>query len=253
MHAKKYFMGGPSPMDPTMEEPYEPMMTSPEAYPEPSPEPVPDPSGKSAPTQKSSRNPYLSKIFGEISESQYRKMKDTATYIWKFLTKKGLNKFQVAGILGNMMQESSLDPNQVTGSYHGIVQIHKDVVPLVKAIYGWGLDGQLNYVADYALGNLNTSSKKDKSGKPYSSNLGYQSGKYVSAAHNNASDSASYFGSYFERAIIKDKKTGKILKHPDGRIKVQEEANRRNYADLFYKAFASGQFKIGGKLKLILK
>lgn len=201
----------------------------------------------------SSRNPYLSKIFGNISESTYNKKKDTAEYIWKFLHKKGLNDYQIAGILGNMMQESSLDPNKVSGSYHGIVQIHQKVVPLVKAIYGWGLNGQLNYIADYALGKLNTSAKKDKDGKPYSSNLGYQSGKYVNSVHNNASNSASYFGSYFERATIKDKKTGKTLKHPDGRIKVQEEAKRRNYADLFYKAFASKRFKTGGKLKLILK
>ena len=201
----------------------------------------------------SSRNPYLSKIFGNISESMYNKKKNTAEYIWKFLHKKGLNDYQIAGILGNMMQESSLDPNKTNGSYYGIVQIHKNTMPLVKAIYGWGLNGQLNYIADYALGKLNTSSKKDKNGKPYSSNIGYQSGKYVNSQHNNASNSASYFGSYFERATIKDKKTGKILKHPDGRIKVQEEAKRRNYADLFYKAFASKRFKIGGKLKLILK
>ena len=201
----------------------------------------------------SNRNPYLSKIFGNISESTYNKKKDTAEYIWKFLHKKGLNDYQIAGILGNMMQESSLDPNKVSGSYHGIVQIHQKVVPLVKAIYGWGLNGQLNYIADYALGKLNTSSKKDRDGKPYSSNIGYQSGKYVNSPHNNASNSASYFGSYFERATIKDKKTGKILKHPDGRIKVQEEAKRRNYADLFYKAFASKRFKTGGILKLILK
>ena len=200
----------------------------------------------------SGRNPYLLKIFGNISDSMYNKKKDTAEYIWKYFCKKGLNDYQIAGILGNMMQESSLDPNKNSGSYYGIVQIHKDTMPLVKAIYGWGLNGQLNYIADYALGKLNTSLKKDKAGNTYSSNIGYQSGKYVNSRHNNASDSASYFGSYFERATIKDRRTGKVLKHPDGRVKVQGEARRRNYADLFYKAFASKRFKTGGKLKLIL-
>ena len=60
----------------------------------------------------SNKNPYLSKIFGNISDSIYNKKKDTAEYIWKYFHKKGLNDYQIAGILGKMMIETTIDTNK---------------------------------------------------------------------------------------------------------------------------------------------
>ena len=48
----------------------------------------------------------------------------TAEKIWNFLRGQGYSEFTVAGIMGNMMQESSMNPSSVsrTGKYVGLVQ-----------------------------------------------------------------------------------------------------------------------------------
>lgn len=232
MSIKKYFIGGPSP------EPAEPM-----AMPEPVPEPSPAPD-----SSVKKRNKYLTNVFGNVSQSEFDRLTKQATYIWNYLLKKGLNKFQAAGILGNMMQESTLNHNR-RGTYNGIVQMDKNIWGGMTPIYGESLDGQLNYITDYALGKLNTT-KKDKLGHSYQENIGYMSKDYIKAKHNNASDSAYWFANYFERPYVVDhyeqRKGRKIpvyKKKPNGNYVIQEEENRRKYASNLFNYFTGVKFK----------
>lgn len=198
----------------------------------------------------SGRNPHLSKLYGNIGQKQYDTLTKRAQYIYKKLINAGLTPNQAAGILGNMWAESALDHNKKHGQYTGIVQNSRDVWNDVVPLYGSSLDGQLNYIIDYATGKLNTADKKSKSGQPYRSNIGYQSGKYVKGNHSTPENSARDFAEYFERCIVS--KNGKTLKYADGRPKLQALNKRQAAAAAFHKAFAGQRFKTGGKLKLIL-
>lgn len=198
----------------------------------------------------SSRNPYLSKLYGNIGQRQYDILTNRAKYIYKRFINAGLTPQQAAGILGNMWAESTLNPNLKHGQYRGITQNSKltwdDVVPL----YGSSLDGQLNYIIDYTTGKLNTTKKKSKSGQNYASHIGYLSGKYLKGNHSTPEDSARDFAEYFERCTIS--KNRKTLRYADGRPQLQALKKRQAAALAFYKAFIGQKFKTGGKLKLIL-
>lgn len=177
--------------------------------------------------------------FGNISQERWNSLKDSMSYIWKYLKRKNLSNQQIAGIMGNMAQESMFNHNQRGKLYSGIVQMSNNLIwPAATRIYGDSLDGQLNYIADYALGNLNDTKRKDHLGHKYAENIGYRSKDYINSNHNNAADSASHWGIFFERAVDKHTK------------KLQEEAQRRKYAQAIYDYYSTQpQFKIGGKIQ----
>lgn len=136
----------------------------------------------------------------------------TMDNIWNQLIKSGLSKEQAAGIMGNMAVESGFDHTagvKENKSFQGIVQMSKVLRDNAYPIYGSDLNGQVKYITDYALGRLNTATKKDKAGNPYSSNIGYLSGAYVKAKHTNPEDSAYHWAYNFERPYIQ---TGKDAK-----------------------------------------
>ena len=199
----------------------------------------------------SNRNPHLSKLYGNIGQKQYDTLTNRAKYIYKRLTKAGLTTQQATGILGNMWAESTLNPNLKRGQYTGIVQNDRDTWSDIVPIYGQSLDGQLNFIIDYTTGKLNTTKKKSKSGQPYASHIGYQSGKYIKGNHSTPEDSARDFAEYFERCKIR--RNGKTLRYADGRPQLQALKKRQEAARAFYNAFVNQKFKTGGKLKLILK
>lgn len=198
----------------------------------------------------SGRNPYLSKLYGNIGQSQYDTLTNRAKYIYKRFINAGLTPQQAAGILGNMWAESTLNPNLKHGQYTGIVQNDAKTWSDIAPLYGASLDGQLKYIIDYTTGKLNTTKKKSKSGQTYASHIGYQSGKYLKANHNTPEDSARNFAEYFERCIVR--KNGKTLRDANGRPQLQALKKRQAAALAFYKAFAGQKFKTGGKLKLVL-
>ena len=96
----------------------------------------------------SSRNPYLSKLYGNIGQKQYDTLTNRAKYIYKRFINAGLSPQQAAGILGNMWAESTLNPNLKHGQYTGIVQNDRDTWNDIVPIYGQSLDGQLNFIID---------------------------------------------------------------------------------------------------------
>ena len=199
----------------------------------------------------SGRNPYLSKLYGNIGQKQYDTLTNRAKYIYKRFINAGLSPQQAAGILGNMWAESTLNPNLKHGQYTGIAQNDRDTWNDIVPIYGQSLDGQLNFIIDYATGKLNTTKKKSRSGQPYAYHIGYQSGKYVKGNHSTPEDSARDFAEYFERCKIR--RNGKTLRYADGRPQLQALKKRQEAARAFYNAFVNQKFETGGKLKLILK
>jgi hypothetical protein len=115
---------------------------------------------------------------------------DSEEKVWNFLTEKGLDNYQAAGVLGNLLQESALDPKIQSpgGAYTGIAQWNTEGrwAQLVtwahsKQLDEYSLDTQMQYLWDEATERGNIKGIK----------------KYDDIAHTTW-----YWGRYFEVAII---------------------------------------------------
>ncbi|WP_159437304.1 phage tail tip lysozyme [Alicyclobacillus vulcanalis] len=134
----------------------------------------------------------------------------TAQEIWNYLRSQGLTPSAAAGVMGNLMQESSLNPTAVNSSSgaFGIAQ--------------W-LGPRYTELVQYA-------SKNHTSASNLAAQLGFlwseiQSGQYVNISKLNSmnpAQAAVYFEENYEKAG-----SGAAL------------ANRENYAEAIYRAFAS--------------
>ncbi len=112
-------------------------------------------------------------------------------FIIDTLRSNGMNDYQIAGVVGNIAQESAFNPNARNGQHTGYLQMNDNMRRHVRKIYGNDShQNQLRFVSDVMLGNQ----KVGKDWIKYGGN-----GRYKS--FNNSPAAASvYFSSQFERA-----------------------------------------------------
>ena len=139
------------------------------------------------------------------------RQKAMVDHIYNILTDAGLDHYAIAGILGNAMQESSLNPDSVNPSgYRGLFQNSKDIQRAMGAVYGdHSVNSQINYVVDWINGNKNIRSKK------HGPVLGTYSGKYRKTGYASAEEAGRDFMRMYERPVILDPKTKKVIGYQD--------------------------------------
>ena len=85
---------------------------------------------------------------------------DNAKIIWEFLKGKGLNDFAVAGIMGNLQAESSLNPKNLQGSYEKKLGFTDD--EYTSAVDSGEYDNFVKDKAGYGLAQWTYWSRKEK-------------------------------------------------------------------------------------------
>lgn len=123
-----------------------------------------------------------------------------AKHYWEALG--DMDPRQKAGIMGNMYEESRMNPKAQNANFTGLTQMSKkQLYPWVSQTYGKGADGELAYIKDYVSGKLNNNK--------YRGSYGYGSAKYIAAHKGNytPADSARLFQQYYERNGMRGAKT----------------------------------------------
>ncbi len=123
-----------------------------------------------------------------------------AKHYWEALG--DMDPRQKAGIMGNMYEESRMNPKAQNANFIGLTQMSKkQLYPWVSQTYGKGADGELAYIKDYVSGRLNNNK--------YRGSYGYGSAKYIDAHKGNytPTDSTRLFQQYYERNGMRGAKT----------------------------------------------
>lgn len=146
-------------------------------------------------------------------------------YIYNVLTDAGLDHYAIAGILGNAMQESSLDPDSVNAyGYRGLFQNSKAIQKAMGSIYGdHSVNSQLNYVIDWINGNKNIRSNE------HGPVLGTYSGRYRKTGYTSAEEAGRDFMRMYERPVILDPKTKKVIGYQDENRRLAYSAQMLDY------------------------
>lgn len=155
-------------------------------------------------------------IFASGSLAKYNTGKDGAKDIYDKLRNLGFDHNSALGILGNAMQESSMNPDSVSKSknYHGLLQNSTAIRNAVHDMYGgYGIDQQLQYVSDWADAKKNITKGK------HSKHVATYAGKYKKSGYKTPEEAADAFMRYYERPVILDN-FGKVIgyQHRDKRI-----------------------------------
>lgn len=151
-----------------------------------------------------------------------RQQEATIDYTYNVLRDAGFDDMSISGILGNAMQESSLNPDAINKSgYSGLLQNSKAIRDSIVDVYGdHSLQQQLNYVIDWTNKHGNVTSKK------HGKNLGTYAGRYRKSGYMSAAEAAKDFMKMYERPVILDS-AGKVIGY-------QDEHNRLKYATDMY-------------------
>lgn len=173
--------------------------------------------------------PYLPKFapghdVGGFSKETKRRI----DLLYKRLRQKGFDDISAAGIIGNAIQESSLDPDSVNQlGYSGLWQNSKAIRKAIEEQYGdYSYDSQLRFLDDWVSGS--TWVRKGKHAKHTST----YSGTFKKTGYTNAAEAADQFLKRYERAIVvKDKK---IVRDEYGNPLYQDRDKRLNYANQVY-------------------
>lgn len=144
----------------------------------------------------------------------------------QFFRDNGFDDISIAGIIGNSVQESSLNPNAVsdTGAYHGYYQMSKDMKAAVKKAYGdFSPESQMRFLNDMFSGNSKAIGRQWVSyGKDYKKN-----------SYKDVKSSTEAFRRYFERNLH------------------GYEPNRERYANYVYSYMNSNPTQPAGQVQQI--
>lgn len=158
-------------------------------------------------------------------------------YYFGKLVANGYDPVSAAGILGNMMQESSLDPDSTNAlGYSGLLQNSKAIQQAIINQYGdYSEQSQLRYLSDWTDGS--TWIRKG----PYAKDTALYSKSYLRKGYKTPEEAAYQFLKRYERAIVVDPKTKKPLRDASGNYIYQDKDKRLRYARDIY------DYVIGGK------
>ena len=148
--------------------------------------------------------------------------------LYKRLRQKGFDDISASGIIGNAIQESSLNPDSVNKyGYSGLWQNSKDIRRAIEEQYGdYSYDSQLRYLDDWVSGN--TWIRKGKHAKHTST----YSGSFKRTGYANATEAADQFLKRYERAVVV--KDNKIVRDKYGNPVYQDRDKRLDYANKVY-------------------
>ena len=136
--------------------------------------------------------------------------------VYDTLSKAGFDNVSIAGILGNALQESTLNWNSVNGQYKGLFQNEAGKRRQMQQLYkGTGPKEQLQYLIDWV--------NKHEKLKPYTDYLTTGWGEYKKAGYKSPEDAAYDFVRLYERAYVPG--------HPGV---YQDQAKRMRYAKELY-------------------
>lgn len=140
----------------------------------------------------------------------------------KLLAAKGFDPYSRAGIIGNALQESGINPDSVNHyGYSGVWQNSKEIRRAIEDQYGdYSLQSQLRYLDDWTSGS--TWVKKGK----HRDHTALYSGSFKKTGYKSAQEASEAFQKLYERAVIKDK-NGKVIGY-------QDWDKRNNYANQVY-------------------
>lgn len=171
------------------------------------------------------------------------KYPDVAVYVWNFFIDKGLSECAVAGIMGNVFQESNFDPAALNenGGYYGLFQLgggREEKLIKEKPGNGW-----IDYVyqCDYTW--------REYTGDY---NGGWSNNRFLIEDHvligtkekfenaKSAAEAALIWGISYERAL--DLKTKTIIDGNTVYLQLQERAEREQKAEELYAILAGKEF-----------
>ena len=164
-------------------------------------------------------------------------VKKKIDYYYNKLLVNGFDPVSAAGILGNMMQESSFDPNVVNHlGFHGLLQNSKAIQKAIKDQYGdISEQSQLRYLSDWTDGS--TWIRKG----PYAKDTALYSKSYLRKGYKTPEEAAYEFLKRYERAIVVDPKTKKALRDANGNYIYQDKDKRLGYARSIYDYVTGGK------------
>lgn len=148
-----------------------------------------------------------------------KKPTPSAKDIYNRLLDLGFDRNSALGILGNAMQESSMNPDSIAPgkNYHGLLQNSTAIRDAVVSLYGdHSLKNQLQYVSDWADNKSIVRTKK------YGDTTGTYAGRYKKSGYKTPEEAAYQFMKLYERPVLLDE-AGKIKGY-------QHQKERVNYA-----------------------
>lgn len=160
--------------------------------------------------------------YDEGNDTKYTtQQKETISKVYNYFKKLGYDDVSIAGMLGNALSESSLNPDSISKSnYRGLWQNSADMHSAIVGTYGnHNLNTQMQYVDDWVNGANNV-----RKGK-HSSYLAMNHSKFKKSGYANAKDAADAFMKLYERPVIM--KDGKVVGY-------QKDAERKANAVLMY-------------------
>lgn len=165
--------------------------------------------------------------FGGGKQALTQAQKNKIDQLYQILQANGFDPISASGIIGNAMQESSLNPDTVSRSgYSGLFQNNKQLQQAIVEQYGdHSLESQMKFVNDWASG-----SDWVRKGK-HSAYIAYKSGQFKRTGYRNAQEASDAFMQLYERPAIYDK-SGKFTGW-------QNQAERINYSNQVYDYLSS--------------
>lgn len=180
------------------------------------------------------------KIIAQLLEAGV-KDPDVAIYVWKFFIDKGLSEYAVAGIMGNVFQESNFDPSSKGGEHYGLFQLGGGREK--KLIEDRAKDKWIDYAyqCDYTWKEY-TGDYEDGWGN---NRLLIEDHVLVGTRENfenakSATEAALIWGISYERALDQEKKT--IINGDTVYLYLQEQEVRVQKAEELYAILAGKEF-----------
>ena len=151
-------------------------------------------------------------------------------YYYKLLINNGFDQMSAVGILGNMMQESSFNPDSINQfGYKGLLQNSKEIQQAIINQYGdHSEQSQLRYLSDWTDGS--TWVRKG----PHAKDTALYSKSYLRKGYKTPEEAAFQFLKRYERAIVVDKNTKQPIRDKNGNYVYQDKDKRLNYARQIY-------------------
>ncbi len=193
------------------------------------------------PPEREKVSPEEIKIKAQLLEAGV-KDPDVAIYVWKFFIDKGLSEYAVAGIMGNVFQESRFDSTaNRNNNYLGLFQVggeRKERLKSEAGEVGW---------EDYRV-------QCEFTWKEYTGEYvdGWVANKLFVNDHilignkddfentKSATEAALIWGISYERALVLDEKT--IIDGDTVFLQLQEGEKREQMAEKFYAILAGKEF-----------
>ena len=193
------------------------------------------------PPEREKVSPEEIKIKAQLLEAGV-KDPDVAIYVWKFFIDKGLSEYAVAGIMGNVFQESRFDPTaNRNNNYLGLFQVggeRKERLKSEAGEVGW---------EDYRV-------QCEFTWKEYTGEYvdGWVANKLFVNDHilignkddfentKSATEAALIWGISYERALVLDEKT--IIDGDTVFLQLQEGEKREQMAEKVYAILAGKEY-----------